>query len=286
VTVGFVGLGHMGAPMAACIAAAGIEIVGFDAASDARENAPVPVVDGLAEIAARSDIVVLSLPGSHVVDIVVDELLAAPDSVLRLIVDTSSSDPARTRDVARRAAENDVSVVDAPVSGGVARAVDGTLTVMVGGAVEDVRAVRPVLEAIGNAVHLVGPVGAGHAVKALNNLLSAAHLITSCEALLTAQSYGVDPTSFVDVINTSSGRSGSTELKLPRYVIPRSFTSGFSAALLKKDALIAADLLREAGLADSLGVAVAEHWAHLTEGMDAGADHAAIIEPIEREVAG
>jgi 3-hydroxyisobutyrate dehydrogenase len=286
VTVGFVGLGHMGAPMAACIAAAGIEIVGFDAASDARENAPVPVVDGLAEIAERSDIVVLSLPGSHVVDIVVDELLAAPDSVLRLIVDTSSSDPARTRDVARRAAENDVSVVDAPVSGGVARAVDGTLTVMVGGAVEDVRAVRPVLEAIGNAVHLVGPVGAGHAVKALNNLLSAAHLITSCEALLTAQSYGVDPTSFVDVINTSSGRSGSTELKLPRYVIPRSFTSGFSAALLKKDALIAADLLREAGLADSLGVAVAEHWAHLTEGMDAGADHAAIIEPIEREVAG
>jgi 3-hydroxyisobutyrate dehydrogenase len=271
--------------MAACIASAGIEIVGFDSAPEARRAAPVPVVDSLAEIAARSDTVVLSLPGSHVVDIVVDDILATAESVVRLIVDTSSSDPVRTRDLARRAAAHGVAVMDAPVSGGVARAVDGTLTVMVGGAAQDVRVVRPVLEAIGNAVHLVGPVGAGHAVKALNNLLSAAHLITSCEALLTAQSYGVDPTSFVEVINTSSGRSGSTELKLPRYVIPRSFTSGFSAALLKKDALIAADLLRAAGLASSLGVAVAERWAHLSERLEAGADHTAIIEPIEREKA-
>lgn len=282
-TVGFVGLGHMGAPMAAAILRAGIDVIGFDASEAARRSAAVPIAADAAALATRSDIVVLSLPSSDVVDVVVGQLLEVADSAIQVIVDTSSSEPARTQELARRAAERGVAFVDAPVSGGVPRAEDGTLTVMAGGRPADVDRVRPVLEAIGSSIHVVGPVGAGHAVKALNNLLSAAHLITSCEALLTAQDFGVDPTAFVDVVNTSSGRSGSTELKLPRYVIPRSFASGFSATLLEKDARIAAQLEEAAGLPSSLGVAVAARWAELAARLETGADHTAIIRSLEAE---
>jgi 3-hydroxyisobutyrate dehydrogenase len=280
-TVGVVGLGNMGTPMARRIAAADIPVLGFDPSPGARSAAGVPVTEHLAEVARTCETVVLSLPSSDVVDVVVADLLATADAAVRVIVDTSSSVPARTQALAATAERTGVRLIDAPVSGGVPRAVDGTLTIMVGGDEAAIAAVRPVLEAIGSAVHAVGPVGAGHALKALNNLLSAAHLITSCEALLTAEAFGIDPTVFVDVVNSSSGRSGSTELKLPRYVIPRTWASGFSAALLAKDALIAAQLEDAAGLHDSLGAAVAARWSELTERLPVGADHTEIIRPLE-----
>lgn len=282
-SVGFVGLGHMGAPMARRVAEAGVEVTGYDASDAARDASGLTTSAKLSEVARTCETVILSLPSSDVVDVVVSELFAEPNSAVKIIVDTSSSVPERTQALAATAAGHGIAFVDAPVSGGVPRAVDGTLTVMVGGSEADVERVRPILEAIGSRIWRVGPSGAGHAVKALNNLLSAAHLLTSCEALLAAESFGVDPTTFVEVVNTSSGRSGSTELKLPRYVIPQSWTSGFSAALLDKDARIAAQLVEGAGLQGSLGSLVAARWADLTALLEPGADHTEIIRPMQSE---
>jgi 3-hydroxyisobutyrate dehydrogenase len=130
------------------------------------------------------------------------------------------------------------------VSGGVVGAKDGTLTIMVGGAEGDLADCRPVLDVLGKQVIHVGDLGAGHAVKALNNLLSATSLLASSEVLATAIEFGLDPEVVLDVVNRSSGRSWSTELKLPKYVLTDGFDSGFGLRLMLKDIQITTSLAR------------------------------------------
>jgi 3-hydroxyisobutyrate dehydrogenase len=167
-------------------------------------------------------------------------------------------------------------MVDAPVSGGVTGAVAGTLTIMVGGADADIAELRPVLELMGSRVLTAGPVGAGHAVKALNNLMSATHLLASAEALAAARRFGVAPERFLEIVNTSSGRSGSTENKLPNYVLPRSYDSGFTLALMLKDMRIGAGLAAALGTPDALARRSVELWAAAAGELPADADHTEI----------
>jgi 3-hydroxyisobutyrate dehydrogenase len=226
-TVGFIGLGNMGGPMSARLVRAGYRVTGFDLAAPARDaltRAGGIAVPDLAGAVADAGIVVLMLPNSDIVEATVrDEGFAAAPGTI--VVDMSSSEPMRTRGLAAELAERGVTLVDAPVSGGVARARTGELTIMTGGDPADLHRIAPVLAELGTPTR-AGDVGSGHAVKALNNLLSATHLLATCEAMLAGEQFGLDPAVLLSIFNRSSGRSGSTENKWPNFILPGTFDSG------------------------------------------------------------
>lgn len=273
--IGFIGLGNMGLPMTRRLVAAGHRVRAYDVAAAARQRAAqvgAQIVPDLAS-AARAGVVILMLPDSTVVATVVHDMLAA--AALKagtVVVDMSSSAPEHTRQLAAELAGLDIAVVDAPVSGGVAGAEAGNLTVMIGGHDHDVVRVAPILAAFGRVMP-VGPIGAGHAVKALNNLLSATHLWITSEAIAAGQRFGLDPEVMLSVFNTSSGRSGSTEAKWPRFIIPQRFDSGFHLRLMLKDMRIAVRLSEFAGTPSRLGAEAVALWEEAAANLDATADH-------------
>lgn len=284
-TVGFVGLGNMGAPMARRLLAAGHQLLVFDTVEASRAALAADgarALDDVAGVAAGADVVVLMLPDSSVVDRVLHEggLLAATAAGTTL-VDMGSSQPLKTRELAAEAAELGIGYVDAPVSGGVRGAEDGRLTVMVGGDDDAVARVWPLLELMGSSVRHVGPAGAGHAVKALNNLMSAAHMQASSEALLVARRFGLDLTTVLEVVNTSSGRSGSTQNKWPNFVLPGGYDSGFGLRLMLKDMRIAVGLAEQAGVPTPLAAQAVEFWSQAAEALPPQADHTEIVRWLE-----
>ena len=284
-TVGFVGLGNMGAPMARRLLAAGHRLQVFDMAEGARAALAADgahAVDDAAATAEGADVVVLMLPDSSVVQRVLHEggLLAATAAGSTL-VDMGSSQPVTTRELAAEAATRGVGYVDAPVSGGVRGAEEGRLTVMVGGDDDAVARVWPLLELMGSSVRHVGPPGAGHAVKALNNLMSAAHLQASSEALLVARQFGLDLATVLEVVNTSSGRSGSTQNKWPNFVLPGGYDSGFGLRLMLKDMRIAVGLAEQAGVPTPLAASAVDSWARAAEALPPTADHTEIVRWLE-----
>jgi 3-hydroxyisobutyrate dehydrogenase len=224
------------------------------------------------------------LPNSDVVEAVLleDGLLGVLPAGAT-VVDMSSSRPASTRKLAQQATARGVHYVDAPVSGGVTGAESGNLTIMVGGAPDDVVPLRPILDVLGTKVMHVGPPGAGHALKALNNLMSATHLLVSSEALLIGREFGLDVEVMLDAINTSSGRSGSTEVKWPKFVVTGRYDSGFGAALMLKDMGIALDLGNELGVPAPLAASAVDLWDKAVAALPPGADHTAIVQWLERE---
>lgn len=281
-TVGFVGLGNMGEPMVRRLAAAGHKVIAYDVAEQARDrladSAGVTLMESPAAVADGADLVILMLPDSNVVEqVLIGDGLLDRVRPPTLVVDMSSSEPARTRALAERAARRGVTLVDAPVSGGVVGARAGSLTIMTGGPAGALATVRPVLDVLGSKVVHAGDIaGAGHAVKALNNLMSAAHLLASSEAMLAGQAFGLDPAVMLDIVNGSSGRSGSTENKWPRYILPRSFDSGFSMQFMVKDMKIALQLADEAGTPAPLSRAAVAAWAAAADEMPPGSDHTEI----------
>ena len=281
--VGFVGLGRMGTPMATRLAEAGYRVQGYDVSEQAvrswaeRAEGACPAAS-LDAAAAGAAAVILMLPDSAVVRSVLDGLVLAPGTV---VVDMSSSEPLVTRELAAGIARGGATLVDAPVSGGVAGAVSGALTIMAGGAPADVRRVRPLLDVLGARVVHCGDVGAGHAVKALNNLLSATHLLATSEAMTAAAEFGLDVPTVLAAINTSSGRSGSTENKWPNFIVPRTFDSGFSLRLMLKDMRIALGLAEAAGTPAALSAAAVSLWAEAAQALPADADHTEIARWLE-----
>jgi 3-hydroxyisobutyrate dehydrogenase len=287
-TIGFVGLGNMGEPMVRRLAAAGHTVLAFDVAEHARDRladtAGVTIAKVPADVAVGADVVILMLPDSNVVEqvLLTDGLLdrVTPPT---LVVDMSSSEPGRTRALAERAAHAGLTLIDAPVSGGVIGAKAGSLTIMTGGSPTALAAVRPVLEVLGSKVVHAGDIpGAGHAIKALNNLMSAAHLLVSSEAILAGAAFGLDVQVMLDIVNTSSGKNWSTELKWPRYILPASYDSGFSMQFMVKDIRIALGLAEAAGVPAPGTRAVVETWAVATDEMPPGADHTEIARWLEQ----
>ena len=278
--IGFIGLGKMGGPMSLRLAGAGYRVHGYDVSEAAlrswAERVPGAVAAASPAAAARdAAAVILMLPDSAVVTSVLADVLPAmrPGEV---VADMSSSEPAATRSLAAEAAGHDVALVDAPVSGGVSGAERGSLTVMAGGPAAEVRRVRPLLDVLGSRVLHVGDAGAGHAVKALNNLLSATHLLVTSEAMAAAAAFGLDVPVVLDAINTSSGRSGSTENKWPNFIVPRTFDSGFALRLMLKDMRIALGIAEAAGTESRLSAAAVELWAQAAADLPADADHTEI----------
>lgn len=275
-TIGFVGLGNMGMPIVTRLLAAGYAVTGFDVAPEPRAaliELGGTAVGTLAEVAAGVDVLILMLPDSKIVGSVMSDagLIAALRRGL-LVVDMGSSEPVKTRALAADLDALGVDLVDAPVSGGVTGAVGGTLTIMVGGAAATVARVTPVLEQLGTVRH-AGAVGSGHAIKALNNLISATHLWITSEAMLAGQRFGLQPEAMLEIINGSSGRSGSSENKWPNFILPGTYDSGFGLRLMLKDMRTATALADQLGVPIELGDAAVERWAQAAEGLAPTADH-------------
>lgn len=278
-----VGLGAMGIPMAARLKAAGFVVRGADpsaaaCAAFAREigaafaSAAEAVADGTVQA------VITMLPNSKIVR----EVLLGPGGIAgllkpgTLVIDMSSSVPTDTITLDRDLAAQNLELMDAPVSGGVKRAIDGSLSIMAGGPASRVERARPLLAAMGKSIFPTGPIGSGHAMKALNNYVSAAGLIAACEALMVGKSFGLAPETIVDVLNASTGRNNSTEVKMKPFIIPENYTSGFALALMAKDLAIAADLANHLKLDIPQIQTVSQIWADARDTLDDGADHTAI----------
>ena len=255
-TVGFVGVGNMGWPMAACLVRAGFTVHVNDSRRETANNFVQQIggfaPDSLRELASGSDVIVTMLPTSKIVSHV---LADAEDSILAgirpgtIVIEMSSGEPTVTKGLAEKVAALGGHLIDAPVSGGVPRAKTGQLAIMVGGDAAIIDRALPVLEGMGTSILRTGGVGSGQAMKALNNLVSAGGFLIGIEALLIGQRFGLDPDVMVDVLNAATGMNNSTQKKFKQFVLSRKFDSGFSLDLLVKDLSIAMGVGRETGTA-------------------------------------
>ena len=275
--VGFVGLGAMGWPMAGRIVAAGRPVLVLDAqpgradAFAAEHPGAVACTDGAA-VAAGADMVVTMLPTSATVEAALEGMLAhlRPGA---LVVEMSSGAPGHTRRIAERVEAAGGRLVDAPVSGGVPRARDGTLAVMLGGADSDAARAEPLLRLMGGTIQRTGGIGSAHAMKALNNLVSAGGFLIGIEALLIGQRFGLDPAVMVEVLNASTGKNNSTEKKFGQYVLSRGFNAGFGLDLMVKDLTTALEVAREGGTPAPFAAQCRELWAAAAAMLGPGRDH-------------
>jgi len=277
--VAFVGLGNMGRPMAARLIAAGYSVLGFDTSAAIREQFARETGgragDNLKSAVTSAEAVVTMLPTGKVVRTVVDGIRPH----LRrgaVVIDMSSAEPMATRKLGEELIAEGFEFVDAPVSGGVRRAVDGTLAIMVGGSDRTIDCVEPILKAMGRSIFRTGPLGSAHAMKALNNYVSGAGLVAALEALKVARAFGLDPDVLVDVLNASTGKNNSTELKLKQFVISKTYGSGFFIGLMAKDIRTADTLAKELGVTVPLADRTADLWDEAARSLGDTADHTEI----------
>ncbi len=285
--IGFVGLGKMGHPMARNLARAGYRIVAYDvdrnALTRACETTGVEAGESLRAIASRCEAVITMLPDGNAVRAVVLGPNGAEDCLLAgfrrggVLIDMSSSSPLGTRALGARLAERGVAMLDAPVSGGVRKAIEATLSIMLGGDAQSIARCRPILEAMGRQIFLTGPLGSGHAMKALNNYVSAAGLVAAAEGVLAAQRFGLDPGNVVDILNASTGMNNSTLNKFHQFILSRAFDSGFSLDLMVKDLKTALEVARSTGSPAPLAGACLEAWTEAQAALGPGLDHTAVV---------
>ena len=264
----------MGAPMAANLERAGFAVQSFDLKGTGSRRS-------IREAAQEADALLTMLPdGAAVREAVLEALPTLPAGAV--VVDMSSSDPFTTRALEPALRAKGISLVDAPVSGAIAKAKDATLAIMVGGASEVVDRVNPVLRAMGTEIFHVGPLGAGHATKALNNYLGAAGTLAGFEALLVAQAFGLEPDKLLKAINASTGRNSTTERKIPQQVLSGAFASGFKLALMAKDLGIAAGMARDLAIEAPYLRTTLRLWRDAQKRLPAQADHTEIFRYLEQ----
>lgn len=283
-TIGFIGLGTMGWPMARNLARAGNRVAVAD--REAARRDAFADEHGCAAAAQPSDFaaaecVVTMLPTGRIVR---DVLVEQDGGVARnladgcVLVDMGSSDPTGTRALGDELAGHGLTLVDAPVSGGAAKAETGELSIMLGG--DDSAATdraADVVGALAARIFRTGPLGSGHALKALNNYVAAAGFTAAAEALVVGKRFGLDPNVLVDVLNASTGRNFSTEYTLQEHVLPGSFATGFSLGLMAKDVELAADLADAMEIPAPLCHAVRERLDGALAELDGESDHSLAV---------
>jgi len=273
-TVAFIGLGVMGRLMSANLAAGGYTVRSYDlngsgtckSAKEAADGAGI-LITMLPDGAAVRKAVLAALPGLE------------PGAV---VIDMSSSDPVGTRELEKDLRKKQVLLLDAPVSGAKGGAKDATLAIMVGGDEAILKHVRPVLEKMGNRIYHCGPIGAGHALKALNNYIGAAGTIAAFEAVLVGKAFGLKPELMVDVINNSTGYNSTTQRKLPQQVFTNAFASGFSAALMTKDVGIAEAIAGAMKVPAPYLRQTLKLWREALRRLPRGADHTEMYRFLEK----
>lgn len=285
IKIAFIGLGLMGVPMAHNLLNAGYQISGFDLNPHVGEkfqgitnfqlvSSPVKAIEG-------ADVTILMLPDSKIID----AILWGGDSQIGIgsglkagsyLIDMSSSSPISSRENNQKLTTMSIHFIDAPVSGGVKKAIDGSLAIIVGGQEKDFESCLPLLEKMGKSIVRVGDAGAAHAVKALNNYVSAAGLIAASEALNAAEKFGLDPHVVNKVFNASTGKNNTTENKVESYMLNEAFNSGFSLALMRKDLQIALGFIEDMNCYSSLAKQCVVTTRAADEELGKGADHTAM----------
>ncbi len=284
----------MGRPMASHLAAAGHAMTLFDIAPGLAHDVAASLGDAgarvaatPAELAARSDIVVTMVPNGAVVQ----ALVAGDDGLLRgfkpgaLLLDTSSSEPWLTEATGRMLNDAGVAMIDAPVSGAEWGAKAAELVFMCGGAASDLERVRPLLECMGKAVFHLGPLGAGHAMKCLNNLVTALNFLAVSEGLVIGKRYGLDPAAMVDILDRSTGMSWISQTHIRQRVISRSFDDPFKLSLMLKDIGIAMQLARSEDVPVPLSALGQELWRAAGHAAEADASVSELARWVERMAA-
>ena len=284
--IGFIGVGRMGLPMASRLLAGGHPLVAYDVegqalgaiAAKGAETAASP-----AEVAARAEIVLASLPMPEVVrEVALGERGLIAGSRIRTFVDLSTTGPRMAKAIAAGLAEREIVAIDAPVSGGVAGAAKGTLAVMVSGPRAQADALRPILEAIGRVFYIGAEPGQGQMMKLINNLLSATATAATSEAVVLGVKAGLDPKVMIDVINAGSGRNTATVDKFPRCVLPRKFDFGFATELLYKDVRLCLEEAERLGVPMIVGNAVRQLVGIAKALKGADSDITQIVQPVEQ----
>ncbi len=284
--IAFIGLGIMGSPMAVHLAKAGHQVVGFNRTPDKAQplvQAGGQAAESIAEAVRDAEVVAVMVPDSPDVR----DVLTGEDGVFAnaaagaLVVDFSSIRPDVTVELAELAQEQGFRLLDAPVSGGEAGAVNAALSIMVGGAEADFSAAKPLLDVVGKTVVHVGPSGSGQTVKAANQLIVAGNIQLLAEAVIFLEAYGVDTKAAIEVLG--GGLAGSKVLdQKGEKMLARSFDPGFRIELHHKDLGIVTSAAREAGVVVPLGALVAQLMASAKAVGDGGLDHSALLRGVER----
>lgn len=287
-TVGVIGLGNMGRGMALSLKRGGYTVLGFDTAEGVASKLDAEGVSArasIADITRDSDVLILSLPTSAIVE----EVVLGPSGVAAsakpglIVVDTTTAEPNSTRKVAAALAEVNVGFVDGPVSGGPKGAATATMTMVLGGSDDDVAAVEPILAVMSAKRVHVGPVGAGHVTKIINNLLTGVHLLATSEAVRAAKAAGVDPEKLVEALNGGSGRNSATLTNYPTWIFTDKFDSGFTMKLMRKDVRLAMDLLRSQHIDAPIAEEAGRLWADSAQSIGDAEDFNRIVQFIERK---
>jgi 3-hydroxyisobutyrate dehydrogenase-like beta-hydroxyacid dehydrogenase len=284
--IGFVGLGQMGGPMSRRLLAAGHELVAYDEREEAVQ-ALVPEgaqpAGSPAEVAERAEVVLVSLPTPEVVRAVAlgrDGLIQG--SAMRTYVDLSTTGQAVAMEVAAALAGRGVVTLDAPVSGGVRGAREGTLAVMAAGPTAELERVRPLLEVFGRVFHVGERPGLGQLMKLANNFLSATAIVATAEAIALGVRGGLDPATMIAVINASTGRNTASEDKFPRQVLTGSYAAGFTAGLLTKDLGLCAAAAAALEVPMPVAAEVYARWQRAVAELGPEADIMAMVKSVER----
>jgi 3-hydroxyisobutyrate dehydrogenase len=281
--VAFIGIGNMGGPMAANIAKHGHEVFLFDAktaaAATVAKETGATVLASLLETGVAQVIVTMLPDGNVVRDVALGangfSAAAKPGTI---VVDMSSSQPLITRETGAALALKKITLIDAPVSGGVARALSGTLTIMIGG--DDpaaIERVKPILKCMGTTFFEAGKLGSGHAAKALNNIVAAGNYAVLADAMRVAERYGIDRQMLVDIANVSTGQSFISTVVMKQFVLPGTFNTGFAIGLLAKDAAIAAELSQDLGCNSPHIELTSRRWAEARDALGESADNSKAI---------
>ena len=261
-TLGFAGLGRMGGPLSRRLVDAGYQLFGFDAAgTDERLPSGAAAVDSIEDLARTSDVMLLSVPDGTVSRTICGQIADTANRRVGVIIDLSTIGIAAARACDETLRAVGVIYVDAPVSGGVAGAESGSLSMMVGATADVFTEIEPILDALAkNRFRIGDQPGQGQAMKLLNNYVSAAALAATCEAAVFAERLGLDLSNVVDVLNASSGRSAASQDKFPRSVIPRSYDFGFAGALMTKDVSLYLESASAVDVPHELASAVTGLW--------------------------
>ena len=285
--IAFVGLGLMGVPMAKNLLKAGYQLAGFDlnpeVAAKFLDEKGFQFVSSPAQAIQDANLTILMLPDSTIVDALLWGSNGSAGIATQLrknsyLIDMSSSSPISSKENNQKLEKLGIKFVDAPVSGGVKKAMDGSLAIIVGGKKEYFGEIHPLLECMGKSIVHVGDAGAAHAVKALNNYVSAAGLIAASEALNAANKFGLDPHVVNQVFNASTGRNNTTENKVENFMLNDAFNSGFSLALMRKDVQIALNFIENMNCYSSLAKQCVLTAKEADEKLGKGADHTAMFD--------
>jgi 3-hydroxyisobutyrate dehydrogenase len=267
--VGFVGLGNMGQPMATNVAKAGFDVVCFDAAgTQARLPDGATAATSLSHVFAETDTVLLSVPDGAATRAIVDEMVAAGQRRVATVVDLSTVGPQVAGDVAEDLRAVGVTYTDGPVSGGVAGARAGTVSMMYAGPTDVLEDHRPILDAIaGNVFHVGTRAGQGQAMKLLNNYLSATALAATSEAVAFGIAEGLDMGVILDVLNVSTGRNSASADKFPNRIVTGTYDAGFHTRLMAKDVRLFLESVARAGTAATVAASVSDVWDQVDHAM-------------------